>query len=89
MTLHPSFIVNTTTGILRSDRPEFDGKWPILLASDAQNECTTFDVAIGKASDQSLSQLLRIRTQKGGREALFLWFSSANLKAGSCEAEGP
>ena len=89
MTLHPSFVVNTTTGVLRSDRPEFDGKWPILLSSDAQNEFTTLDVAVGKASDQSLRQLLRIRTQKGGREALFLWFSSTNLKAGSCEAEQP
>ena len=89
MTLHPSFVINTTTGILRSGRPEFDGQWPLVLAGDAQNEFTTFDVAIGKASDQPLRELLRIRTQKGGREALFLWFSSTNLKAGSCEADGP
>jgi hypothetical protein len=89
MTLHPSFEINTTTGMLRSDRPEFHGQWPTFGSDNGQGEFTTIDVAVGKASDEAPGQLLRIWTRKSGGEALFLWFSSTNLKAGSCEAAGP
>jgi hypothetical protein len=87
MTLHPTFTIERSTGMLRSTRlapPET--AWLLVQPGNDHDDLVTMALAPTQSS-RAPSELVRIHPANELDKTLFLWFSESRLRTGDCEPD--
>jgi hypothetical protein len=87
MTMHPTFTVERSTGMLRSTRFEPTTAWILVQPGSEHDDLVTMNVSADQSSRRAPSELVRIQASNGRDRTFFLWFGESTLTTGDCETD--